>query len=63
MSFFKKYIISVVMIAAVFFCAPVTANSQISILDFELNDITSLPNTKEELKRTSTIKPLLEESL
>ena len=41
----------------------IAANSQIAILDFELNDITSLPNTQKERKRTGSIKPLLEQEL
>ena len=41
----------------------VAANSQIAILDFELNDITSLPNTQKERKRTASIKPILEQEL
>lgn len=40
-----------------------TANQKIAILDFELNDITSLPNTLQERKRTASIKPLLEQEL
>ncbi|MCK5831125.1 MAG: DUF2380 domain-containing protein [Methylococcales bacterium] len=52
-----------VITSILFFCVPVSANSKIVILDFELNDITSLPRTKEELKRTSSIKPILEQSL
>lgn len=39
------------------------AVSRIAILDFELNDITSLPNTPEELIRTASIKPLLEQAI
>ena len=41
----------------------VIANQQIAILDFELNDITSLPDTPQERKRTTSIKPLLEQEL
>jgi hypothetical protein len=41
----------------------VNAGTRIAILNFELNDITSLPNTPEELTRTSTIKPLLEQAI
>lgn len=39
------------------------AKEKIAILDFELNDITSLPNTPDELARTASIKPLLEQAL
>ncbi len=41
----------------------INANPRIAILDFELNDITSLPNTPEEIIRTASIKPLLEQAL
>ncbi len=41
----------------------VNADPRIAILNFELNDITSLPNTPEELTRTATIKPLLEQAM
>ncbi|MGB5833724.1 MAG: DUF2380 domain-containing protein [Thiohalocapsa sp.] len=33
------------------------------MLDFELNDLTLLPNTDEELARTASIRPMLEEAL
>ena len=36
---------------------------KIAILDFELNDITSLPNTPKELIRTASIKPFFEAAL
>lgn len=39
------------------------ANSRIAVLDFELNDITSLPNTPAERQRTATMAPLLIEAL
>lgn len=39
------------------------AAPHIAILDFELNDITSLPNTPEELARTASIRPLLEQAI
>ena len=35
----------------------------IAVLDFELNDLTLLPRTPEELERTASIRPLLEEAL
>ncbi len=42
-----------------------TANAaeRIAILSFELNDITSLPNTQAEKIRTASIKPLLEQAI
>ena len=39
------------------------AASRIAILDFELNDITSLPNTSQEQLRTAAIRSLLEQAL
>ena len=39
------------------------AAPRIAILDFELNDITSLPNTPQELLRTASITPLLEQAI
>ncbi|WP_415880127.1 DUF2380 domain-containing protein [Methylomonas sp. TEB] len=39
--------------------AEVNAAPRIAVLDFELNDITSLPNTSTEISRTSSMAPLL----
>lgn len=41
------------------------ASSQpsIAVLDFELRDLTVLPGTAQEIKRTAAIKPLLEKAL
>jgi hypothetical protein len=39
------------------------AAPRIAILNFELNDITSLPNTPEEQLRTASIRPLLEQAI
>jgi hypothetical protein len=39
------------------------AAPRIAILDFELNDITSMPNTPQELLRTASIQPLLEQAI
>ena len=39
------------------------AESSIAVLDFELRDLTLAPNAPAELKRTVSIKPLLEEKL
>lgn len=43
--------------------SPVWADRSIAILGFELNDLTLLPQTPEELERTASIKPMLEEAL
>lgn len=39
------------------------AAERMAILDFELSDITSLPNTPEEKQRTASIRPLLEQAM
>ena len=39
------------------------AGTRIAILNFELNDITSLPNTPQEVLRTASISPLLEQAI
>ena len=39
------------------------AGTRIAILSFELNDITSLPNTPQEVLRTASISPLLEQAI
>lgn len=42
---------------------PAYAKPRIAVLDFELNDYTSLPNTHDEQVRTASIRPLLETAL
>jgi len=44
------------------FAATTHAATRIAVLDFELNDITSLPNTPAELQRTASMAPLLSEA-
>jgi hypothetical protein len=44
-------------------CNTGKAAPRIAILNFELNDITSLPNTPEEQLRTASIRPLLEQAI
>lgn len=41
----------------------VNAETRIAILDFELNDLTMKPRTAAEIKRTASLKPLLEREL
>lgn len=41
----------------------VFAETKIAILDFELKDLTLSPGIPEEIRRTASIKPLLEEEL
>ena len=57
------YIKSVLFLAALMCCACAQAETRIAILDFELNDITSLPHTPQELIRTASIQPLLEQAI
>ena len=59
----NKQIICVIALTIVVFIPPSFANPKIAVLDFELNDITSLPNTVQEQQRTATIRPLLEQAL
>lgn len=53
------------LLALLLICVASTgvAAPRIAVLDFELNDITSLPNMQAELQRTSTMAPLLIETL
>ena len=62
-----KKILSYKIFAALMFvctyCSSINATPRIAILDFKLNDITSLLNTPEEISRTVSIKPSLEQAL
>lgn len=58
-----SYQLSTLFIFLFTFCATISAAPRIAILDFELNDITSLPNTAQEISRTASIKPFLEQAL
>lgn len=46
-----------------FISVGVFAETRIAILDFELKDLTMMPRTLAEIKRTASIKPLLETEL
>jgi len=52
-----------ILICMFIFSGTINAGDKIAILSFELNDITSLPNTKQERERTASIKPLLEQAI
>ncbi|MGR8942311.1 MAG: DUF2380 domain-containing protein [Gammaproteobacteria bacterium] len=56
---------SVVVISLVSLLGITTAQAspRIAVLNFELNDITSLPNTAAELQRTAEMAPLLQQAL
>jgi len=58
----KHYLPGLMMILLLL-SGSVTAGTRIAVLGFELNDITSLPNTPEERIRTASIKHLLEQAL
>jgi hypothetical protein len=59
----KKQIVSLLALSILLISHPGVANPRIAVLNFELNDITSLPNTIQEQQRTGSIKPLLEQAL
>jgi hypothetical protein len=47
----------------ILFSQTVYAEVRVAILDFELKDVTYLPNRPEEIERTASIKPLLSAEL
>jgi len=49
--------------AGILFRVEAGAAPRIAVLNFELNDITSLPNTPAERQRTAAMAPLLSEAL
>jgi hypothetical protein len=51
------------LMLSLFFSSNVFASQRIAVLDFELNDLTELPNIPAELVRTASFKPLLEKDL
>lgn len=56
-------IISLILLVYLAFRYPVNAAPRIAILNFKLLDETLLPNTPEELTRTASMKPLLEQAI
>ena len=52
-----------VFVLSLIFSNIVLATPKIAVLNFELDDMTQLPNTSAELARTSSFKPLLEQEL
>ena len=63
MNFQKTGLRFVLFIIGVSLSISVNAITRIAILEFELKDITALPNTPEEIVRTASFKPLLESEL
>ncbi len=57
----NKYVLASIILC--FISAPIVAETRIAILDFELKDLTLLPRISSEIKRTASIKPLLEKEL
>jgi hypothetical protein len=55
--------INCLSLAAAIFSTAANAVPLIAVLEFELNDITSLPNTPAEIARTSSMAPMLMEAL
>lgn len=58
--FFKKITIGTL---GLIIANSVYADIRLAVFDFELVDLTSLPNTQGEISRTATIKPLLDEAI
>ncbi|WP_026596732.1 DUF2380 domain-containing protein [Methylohalobius crimeensis] len=55
---------SIIVAWLILSCSPAFAeNASIAILDFELKDLTLKPRTQEEMDRTASIKPSLQEIL
>jgi hypothetical protein len=54
---------NVLFVACLLLSDQVAAAAKIAVLDFELIDITTLPNTPAELARTASMKPLLEQAI
>lgn len=63
MNIIKRIVVPSLFLFMLAFYGTVNAEEKIAILSFELNDITSLPNTQAERVRTSSIKPLLEQAI
>jgi len=63
MNIIRKIIPSSLLLIMLIYSGITYAGERIAILSFELNDITSLPNTKAEQIRTASIKPLLEQAM
>ncbi len=58
----KKPGINIVLIG-IAFSASVNAATRVAILNFELMDMTLLPNIPTEITRTASMKPLLEKAI
>lgn len=56
-------LIFLVLVFSALLTGAANAATRIAVLDFELNDITSLPNTPAERQRTASMAPLLTKAL
>jgi len=56
-------LISLILVTYLAFSDPVNAAPRIAVLNFELLGDTLLPNAPEELSRTASMKPLLEQAI
>jgi hypothetical protein len=56
-------LIGLILVVYLAFSDPVNAAPRIAVLNFELLDVTLLPNAPEELTRTASMKPLLEQAI
>ncbi|MGQ0591979.1 MAG: DUF2380 domain-containing protein [Gammaproteobacteria bacterium] len=63
MSLARSFLAGIVLGSCVLLGSPAFAGTRIAVLDFELNDLTLLPGTPEELARTANVAPLLREAL
>ncbi len=59
----KKISLGTALFFGIAFNVVATEITRIAVFDFELNDITSLPNTPDEIIRTASFKPLLESAI
>jgi hypothetical protein len=61
MSFLRNFLSALWLAYAV--GLPALADTRVAVLDFELKDVTALPDVPEEVARTASLKPLLERAL
>lgn len=59
----KVFVGLICWLLACFLACPVFGQTKIAVLDFELRDLTLLPGIPEELERTASVKPMLEDEL
>jgi hypothetical protein len=56
-------LLSILLINVPLIDSALAADTRIAVLDFELKDLTPLPNTPQELERTASVAPLLRRML